>query len=233
MHYLGGKFRVGKQIANFLNNLRESNQPYWEPFVGAAWVLMRIKDTPNYASDIHYELIEMWKALQQGWIPPNKISENEYSLAKRGICSPELTAFIGFGCSWGGKYFGGYARDSTNRNYAQNAKNSLLKQITQVSTTKFFQADYSSCETPNEQMLIYCDPPYIDTTKYSMVLDYESFWKRCKTLSLSGHTVVVSEYQAPYDWYCVLEMPTRTDYRSKDNRMIPRIERLFIHKEAR
>ena len=232
MHYLGGKFRVGKQIADFLNDLRKSNQSYWEPFVGAAWVLMRIKGTPNYASDIHYELTEMWKALQQGWIPPSKVSEEEYSLAKAGILSPELTAFIGFGCSWGGKYFGGYARDpKSDRNYAQNAKNSLLKKLVRMPMTKFFYVDYF-LHTPSVQnMLIYCDPPYADTTKYSMTFDHKRFWEHCKTLSLSGHTVVVSEYKAPCDWDCMLEMSTRTDYKSRNNQMIPRIERLFMYKE--
>jgi len=234
MHYLGGKFRVGKQIADFLNNLREPNQPYWEPFVGAAWILMRIKGEPNYASDIHYKLIEMWKELQRGWIPPSEVSEEAYSLAKEGFYSPELTAFIGFGCSWGGKYFGGYARDpKSDRNYAQNAKNSLLKKIAQIPVTRFFQADYFSFISPAEKMLIYCDPPYADTTKYSMTFDHRRFWERCKTLSISGHTVVVSEYQAPQDWNCVLEMPTRTDYKSRNNQMIPRIERLFMHKETK
>ena len=232
MHYLGGKFRVGKQIADFLNDLRKSNQSYWEPFVGAAWVLMRIDGKSNYASDIHHELIEMWKELQQGWIPPNKVSEEAYSLAKEGFCSPELTAFIGFGCSWGGKYFGGYARDPKSaRNYAQNAKNSLLKKVAQIPPTKFFQADYFSFMPPAKKMLIYCDPPYADTTKYSMTFDHRKFWERCKTLNLSGHTVVVSEYQAPQKWDCVLEMPTRTDYKSRNNQMIPRIERLFMYKE--
>lgn len=232
MHYLGGKFRVGKQIAGFLNNLRKPDQAYWEPFVGAAWILMRIKGEPNYASDIHYELIEMWKALQRDWIPPNIVSEKDYALAKVGALLPELTAFIGFGCSWGGKYFGGYARDpKSDRNYAQNARNSLLKKIAQMPTTKFFRANYFLCSPPTQDMLIYCDPPYADTTKYSMSFNHMRFWERCQELNLSGHTVIVSEYKAPRDWTCVLEMSTRTDYKSRNNQMIPRIERLFMYKE--
>ena len=38
-------------------------------------------------------------------------------------------SFVGFGCSFAGKWFGGYARSNDKRNYAKMAKNSLNKKI--------------------------------------------------------------------------------------------------------
>lgn len=84
---------------------------------------------PRIANDIHPELIIMWRALQKGWIPPSLVSEEDYVKAKAGEGFPFLRGFIGFGCSFGGKWFGGYARDSQERNYALQSKNSVLKQI--------------------------------------------------------------------------------------------------------
>ena len=55
----------------------------------------------------------------------DNISEEEYKLAKTR--KDHLKAFVGFGCSFAGKYFGGYARGSEERNYCSNAKHSILK----------------------------------------------------------------------------------------------------------
>ena len=40
-----------------------------------------------------------------------------------------LTGFVGFGCSFGGKWFGGYARNAGGTNYAAQSKRSLLKDM--------------------------------------------------------------------------------------------------------
>ena len=63
------------------------------------------------ASDVNRPLITMYKALQDGWIPPSTVTEEMYAEYK-GIQDAEdpLTAFIGIGCSFSGKWFGGYAR---------------------------------------------------------------------------------------------------------------------------
>ena len=72
----------------------------------------------------------MWKALQNGWIPPNDISEEEYKYIRENKNeNMALTSFVGFGCSFAGKWFGGYARSNDKRNYAKMAKNSLNKKI--------------------------------------------------------------------------------------------------------
>ena len=54
----------------------------------------------------------MWKALQSGWEPPDIVTEAEYQYIKdHKDEDPALAGFVGFGCTFGAKWFAGYARD--------------------------------------------------------------------------------------------------------------------------
>jgi DNA adenine methylase len=55
--------------------------------------------------------------------------------------------------------------------------------------------------------LIYCDIPYKDTKQYatSKDFDYDKFFDWCRGMSKEGHSIFVSEYQAPPDFKCVWE----------------------------
>lgn len=205
MKYLGGKCRLAKEIAGYLNYLRKPQQLYIEPFVGAGWILERIERGPNMACDVHPQLIAMWKALQQGWQPPIVVTRKEYEEARAGLSELHEQAFIGFGCSYGGKWFGGYAQDGYGeRNYCNEAKCSLEQKICNIAKdTEFFCCSYIRLNPPSDS-LIYCDPPYAGTTKYKDTESFDSdlFWW---TMNLWARhsTVVVSEYQAPKGWKCV------------------------------
>ena len=124
MRYLGGKSRIRKQVSSYLESIRKPDQIYFEPFVGGAWVLQEMTGK-RIASDGNFALIEMYKALQKGWIPPESITKEQYAeyKAKQDPSDP-MTAFVGIGCSFAGKWFGGFAF-SEGRNYCKNAKNSL------------------------------------------------------------------------------------------------------------
>ena len=126
MQYFGGKARLAPQIVTYLNSIRGSRH-FHEPFVGGANIVSNMIGC-RFAYDLCQPLITMYNALQTGWVPPIKVSETDYNLLneRRDACDP-MTAFAGFGCSFAGKYFGGYARDNTGRNYASNAKNSLMQ----------------------------------------------------------------------------------------------------------
>jgi DNA adenine methylase len=189
-------------------------------------------DGKREASDINPYLIAMYQKLQKGWIPPDDVSEDMYRWAKSkdGGCPDYLKGFIGIAGSWGGKWFAGYARDpKSDRNYFTNAKNSLLKML------PIFQGVDFSCQTfsgikPNGQ-LIYCDPPYEDTTKYDFcgLFDSRLFWDTMRLWSRTN-AVVISGYKCPDDFATVFETQTRTDLGNKDNRKIPRVERLFKYR---
>lgn len=228
MKYLGGKSKTANQIAAYLNQIRQPGQPYWEPFVGAGWVLERVKNKPIFASDANPYLVELWRAVQAGWVPPDTVSEEDYRRAMAGELTESMTAFVGFACSYGGKWFGGYARGG-DQNYAKMGQQSLLRKAARAEDgIFFFYADFLECYVPARGCLIYCDPPYNDTTGYGAVgkFDTEAFWARVRWLENHGHTVVISEYAAPDDFSCVLEMFTKTDMHTRDGKD-PRIEKLF------
>jgi len=227
IRYLGGKSRTWKSICAFLESVRKPNQTYLEPFVGGAWVLQGMSGK-RIASDYNQSLITLYQSLQQGWIPPTEVSLELYKevQAKKDPLDP-LTAFVGFGCSFGGKWFGGYAKDDLTRKYSQNAFNSLNKARPLIKGVEFSYKSY--LEYTPVGYLIYCDPPYQNTTGYGAIGSFntELFWETMRQWSLVN-TVVVSEYQAPPDFRCVLEIATKTDMRMKDGTKDQRVERLFM-----
>lgn len=230
MGYLGGKFRIRKILAQFLSSKREVGQIYFEPFLGGANVFAEMQDK-KIGSDVNTPLINMFIHLINGWEPPSNLSEDEYKQIKLKMdYNDPLTAFAGICCSFSGKWFGGYSRDQkTNRNFASNGRNTLLKLKNKILNAELYSLDYK-CFSPNNQ-LIYCDPPYINTTKYSFCDDFnhEEFWEKMREWS-NNNTVYISEYVAPKDFECVLEIKTKTDLNVKGIGKEPRIERLFKYK---
>lgn len=220
MQYLGGKARSAREIQTFLHTWHDL--PYWEPFLGAAWIGSGIKNTDRVLSDAHLPLISMWRAVQSGWDPPSNVSEMEYAEARALPDTDPRKAFIGFGCSFGGKYFGGYAR-SGSRNYASNARNSILRKRSGLIGAHIEHADFLAC-VHVEGFLIYLDPPYANTTGYSLgTFDSSAFWRRATELSRSN-IVVVSEYVAPAGWTCVWSKRMHADLRPEGA-----VERMWIH----
>lgn len=198
MKYVGGKVKLAKIICSYLNQARKSNQLYIEPFVGGGSILAGINKGPNLALDYCKSLIELWRKLQEGWQPPNFIEEDDYHRNHPLY----LQAFIGFGCSFGGKYFGGYARNS-ERNYAREAKIALLQKINSIHfDTEFICLPYWRLNPKNA--LIYCDPPYAGTLGYDAIEQFDSdlFWWTMKQWSKTN-TIFVSEQQAPKQFRCI------------------------------
>lgn len=168
----------------------------------------------------------MWKALQKGWVPPKNISMGDWKYLKKcqDIEDPALVAFAGFMCSFGGKWFAGYAKNKKGDNYADRGSRMLVKQILNLKDVLFKFSSYLDLEIPNKS-IIYCDPPYAGTTQYKMNFNHERFWAWCIEKSNEGHSVFISEYSAPdcFIPVCELEHATRLD-RNQEKR---RVEKLF------
>lgn len=205
---------MGKKIATYLNSVR-GDHPYWEPFVGACGVMQYVEGGKRYGSDACAPMIEMWREAQRGWEPPEDVSEADYERAKAGDVPAHLQAFIGFGCSFGGKWFGGYAkglqaerRQKRERNYASNASRGVVRKAARVKDVEFSFADFFTVYPPAPECLIYCDPPFMGTTGFGGLpeFDVDRFWDRCRELGGEGHLVLVSEYRAPDDWQTILEV---------------------------
>lgn len=181
-------------------------------------------------NDKHEYLIEMLKGVQNGYELPEQISEEEYKYIRLHKDEDKvLTGFVGFGCSFGGKFFGGYARNKEQTNYALQSKKSLLKDMVQLPNAEFTCLDYRDVEIPDGS-IVYADPPYANTTTYQgQKFDSEAFWEYMRQISKHSQ-VFISEQTAPDDFECIWEKPfTRTLDRNKDNQFKV-VEKLFTYK---
>jgi DNA adenine methylase len=204
MQYLGSKSKISKDILPIILKNRLPNQYYIEPFCGGCNLIDKV-DGLRIANDSHYYLIALWKALQNGYIPPKEVSiDFWYEVKKNKQNYPdELVGFIGFMCSFGSKFFSSYAKNNSNTNYADRGYRMLLKQIKKLKDVKFYNLQYYDLEIPPKS-IIYCDPPYKDTTKYTTSeLDYDRFYNWCVLKKQEGHTIFVSEYNMPDNFKCV------------------------------
>ena len=231
MQYFGGKHRIAQAL---IAAMAPIGQHYVEPFVGGASVIFGVVAPSRSASDANGDLIAMWQALQGGWEPPSVLSETEYAALKDPATKNKaLRAFAGFGCSFAGKWFGGYARGAAGRNYASGARNGLLKKIKKLQDVSFTACDYHRADY-RPGCTVYCDPPYSGTTQYGAVeaFNWPDFWAFMAGLAETGARVFVSEYAAPVDWLPVLELPVKTDIRTSANGKEARLEKLFVHRSS-
>lgn len=233
MQYFGGKSKISKDVAKIINkNIINNNKMFISPFLGGGWIEMLIESNNKMLYDKNYYLIEMYKALQKGWKPPKQLSKDEYDYIKNNKNKePYLTGFVGFGCSYSGKWFGGYAKNRTGRNYCLNAHNSILKKMDKLQNAYFDCKDYKELKPKNA--VIYCDPPYNGATQYSKEVvgefNTKEFWEYMRSWS-ENNLVIISEYQAPIDFIPIWSKETKLDIRNKNNINEKRIEKLFIHK---
>lgn len=158
-------------------------------------------------NDKHKYLIAMLRAVQNGYELPEIITEDEYNDIKanrdRDVI---LSGFVGFACAFGGKWFSGYARSRDGSvNHAARGKRSLLRKMVTLKNAEFSCADYRDVIIPPGSV-IYADPPYANTCGYSVgKFDSAAFWDEMRKLAREGHTVFVSEENAPEDFVCVWE----------------------------
>lgn len=237
MQYFGGKSRISKELSCFLNSQLKENQPFVDLFCGACNIISKIDDDRlRVANDKHKYLIAMWKALQNGWEMPNVITEEDYKYIKEHKDDDlALTGFVGFGCSFAGKWFGGYGRDNSGRNYCLNAKNSNLKILPKIQDVIFYNEDYKDVDIPIGS-LVYCDIPYKDTTSYSNkevgIFDHEEFYQWVRNNS-DNYDIYISEYKhnVPEDFEIVWEKKSKKDIRNKNNEREKTIEILMKYKK--
>lgn len=245
MKYMLSKNKHAKEMLDVM--LKELDANYWvnvqyenwiEPFVGGANFIDKVPKVFSniIGADINRHLIAMFNMLHKGWTPPENVTEEEYQALKRDslLLLPEnheaMIGFVGIGCSYSGKWFGGYARGNDKngkpRNYAKESHDNLMKQRENLHV-KFIHSDYKALTLPiNGRSIIYCDPPYQGTTKYKNGIDYNDFWKWCDMQTERGNKVFVSEYNAPEGWRCIWEKKVNNSL-TKETGSKQGIEKLF------
>lgn len=216
MRYLGGKSRLAKRIgAAILENTNQRGQ-YIEPMIGGGSVFFELAPhfQKSFGGDIQEDLILMYQALADGWTPPDTLTEDEWRELRDSPPSA-LRAFAGFGCSFGGKFFGGYgrARDG-RRNLAAEARRTLVayqRVMPNLSSAPIFIHGRFDEWLPPPGSVVYLDPPYAGTTGYTSkrsgvpIFDHDEFWATATRWAQSGVHVFVSEFNAPEGWAPIWE----------------------------
>ncbi len=240
MKYVGSKARLSKQLApiiqSYIDNMGDRCNGYWEPFVGGANMIDKIKCFRKMGSDIHPYLIALLNHIRETTDDvPDTITKDEYDAvrANPGTYPDWYVGLVGFCASYNGKWWGGYANGvktkiGTVRNYTDESIRNLKKQAPNLKEIAFFCGDCTRVSNA-KGYAIYCDPPYRDTTKYATGdFDYDKFYAWCKEMS-KNNTVLISEYWMPDDGFkciwqgnlkCTLDKASRTD----------KVERLYLCK---
>ena len=240
MKYVGAKHLVGKKISDFLCCLINPDEVdgYLEPFCGSLGVFKNMISCDykkNYASDIHPDLILMWKALQNNKLHlPKTMSHSKWEDLKYQNTPSALRGAVGFGLSFGGDFFSGYIQkyaSDSGRDFYKELKNSLdkIKPIIQKPNVSFYNKNYYDWKPKN--MLIYCDPPYKNTTQYKTeVFDYKLFWDTMRSWSKNNY-VFISEETAPKDFKSIWSTKKRRTLNKKTR--FHRSEHLYVFKYGR
>lgn len=209
MVYMGSKNRIAKELIPIITKDLKPNQWYCEPFVGGANMIDKIEHPYKLGADNNKYLIALLEAVQNGQELPENINKDEYIAVKTNKDNyPDwYVGFVGFVCSFRGKFFGGYSgyyttKTGIQRNYIKERINNILKQ--NLDGIKLVCSSYDALDIPANS-IIYCDPPYNGTTKYKDSFDSDAFWQWCRDKAKEGHTVYVSEYNAPEDFKCIWE----------------------------
>jgi len=232
MNYLGSKSKISKQLYEIMRPViwKMSRGIYVEPFFGGGGMMVNVEAPVRIASDSNLALMNMWIALSKGWMPPESCSEEEYNKIKNkmDIKNP-MTAFVGFGCSFNGKFFGGYARNSINYNYCLAAKISCIKKIQKLKNVNYYYGDYRNCPTPRGSV-IYCDPPYDSTTNVYSDKEFISkdFWLWAEKKHKEGCAVFVSEYSSPENFKEIFSIELTTPTIKGNREKFVREEKLFV-----
>ena len=232
MRYVGSKRRIANKLRDHILDSTTDRHTYVEPFCGGLNSFQVI--APHFktviAADVHEDLIDMWKAFVDGWIPMDNVFEYDYYRLKNSPPSPDRTV-AAIGSSFGSKWFGGFARsaynrDNPDRTHHKGTARSLEKTrpvLESIKDLRLICSSYDALDIP-DGAVVYCDPPYDGTLSYKNKFDHAPFWQWARDLS-GRASVFVSEYKAPEDFACVLETPTtqQVDRRGSQDR----VERLF------
>ena len=220
MKYMGSKNRIAKYILPImLEAAAEKGINNWlEPFIGGANMIDKVPDTfKKLGIDSNPHTIAALIAIRDlAENLPDDVSEAYYK-SLYGTPPDPITSLIRFGASFGGKFENGYARglssDESPRNYWRETVRNAKKQSPNLQNVKFINGNYDEFEFEN--CLIYCDPPYFQTTSYKTdAFNHSKFWGWCRLMS-NKNVVFISEYVAPDDFECVWEGEVKTNFASQ------------------
>lgn len=231
--YAGGKAKIGKEIANVIQDIEQSvnwsGGKYFEPFCGLLGVGIHFAEDGRkvIACDKNKDVVLMWKALKRGWTPPTSCSKTRYEQLKQSNKHSAEKGFVGIACAYSGIFFAGYRVRNGSRNFFKTFRTGLMKMTKHLKPVTFLDScDYTEFEPKG--MTIYCDPPYKGNnfgTEHFNDFNHNLFWNTMRKWS-KNNLVFVSEYTAPKDFVCVWRKKIKSSFNT--NERIQRTEKLFM-----
>ena len=240
MVYMGSKAKYAKYIVPILQKTIEDNKvdTYIECFVGGANIIDKIKCENKFGYDRSDTLIALLSQARDDFSMIMKDGSRELwdkgkGYVKDGVMPEDMPLYnigaIEFFASFSnGGFPRGYAKNTLNRNYYQEAYRNMEKQAPLLKNITFKAQNYWELE-PIKGAVIYLDPPYQNTKHYGYAnqekMDYNKFWNWVREISKDNY-VFVSEQTAPEDfktiWY---HNATRTTNKTNDFKAV---EKLFV-----
>ena len=231
MKYQGGKTRLAKYICPLILQYGRGRSTYIEPFLGSAAIMSKVAAHFSVAigNDIVPDIAALWSESISGTFePPVNLSREKYQDLKNAPPSA-LRGFAGAGCSFAGKWFGGYA-SGDNRNFAQEASKSVTNRAATMKHVRVTSLDYEDLSNHvSDRTVVYADPPYAGTTGYAGAgaFDHDRFWRVMGDWVNRGAVVLVSEYSAPENWTEVWSHERHTST-ALNNTGARAVDRLFV-----
>lgn len=238
--YVGSKNKLSKQLVPIIQSyITEDTKGYLEICVGGANMIDKIAHKNRIGIDIKDTLIAL---LIQARDNPNDIplttTKEMYETIKKNKSNyPKwLVGLYEFCASYNSKSWGGYCGDCQTkqgiRHYDQEAIRNLLKQSPQLKDIKFKTMDFR--DIPKEKVkgyVIYCDPPYRDTTKYNTNdFPYEEYYEWIKEMS-KDNIILCSEYNMPSEFECVWSKDVRMSLNKNNSKQV-KVEKLYTYKPS-
>lgn len=218
MRYLGGKYRLRKQISQIINltidRQTDRQTVFVSLFCGAGNVESLVVADRKILNDKNKYVIAFHKAMQEGFQLPDVVTKQDWEYIRNHKDeNPALTGYVGFQCSFYGKFFHGYAGE----NYAKSGHKNSLDIANGLKYCEFVCLDYRDVEIPDGSV-VYCDPPYADSAGWYPTgkFDNEEFWDYVRKIS-EKNIVLVSERRAPEDFCAIWSKPYTSGVRSNSD----------------
>lgn len=232
MKYMGSKRRIAKHILPImLQEAEKHGLTTWvEPFVGGGNMIDKVpKSYKRVGYDVNDHTIHAMIGIRDHLDElPDSVSEGLYKTIK-GTAPDPVNSWIRFEMSFASKLDGGYARNSLGTDYAKCAKNLAHKQSPLIQGIDFHCANYQDLDF--KDCLIYCDPPYKDSTGYAVKgFNHDDFYDWCRNQA-KKNIVFVSEYSMPDDFIEVWHGEIKTNFASSRKKATHQaVEKLFCLK---
>lgn len=198
--YQGSKRLSAEEISGILKQkMKETGiTNYVEPFCGSCSVALKMVDYPEIkinVNDSSKHIYVLLKDVQDKTFKmPPKIGKQEYDILRKNDDINSNKTFYGVMYGFGGTFLGSYCdvRPHGSKTHYENFYKKLFKH--DISKFNITNDDYKYIVL-KERSIIYCDPPYVDTNRYSYFckFDHEEFLKKVDEWHSQGHIVFVSE----------------------------------------